>query len=222
MPEVKRTRLYLCTLYEITKYGDSRPVMIEGQECCREYVALTAGKARMEYWRDLRDAWPDVRIQDIRVKSLSKRVATPLTQGWRERLEKANAIIRVIGSHGRRFLSENSDRRESELTPNPFFAYFFVDSQNELWYVDRYTRRPILVRLQDWSGFSDGGTLRSIIVHLAHYINACSVLEMRHFGPFPYWLCGGDPWGYGLDEMEKVREGIKAIHPWASRDGAAA
>ena len=36
-------------------------------------------------------------------------------------------------------------------------------------------------------------------------------INIRHFGPFPEWSCGGDLWGYGKDEMQKVREEIAKI-----------
>jgi hypothetical protein len=132
-----------------------------------------------------------------------------MQDGWGERLKTVNAIIRVIGSHGRHFLSENSDRRT--LVPDPFFSYFGVDGRNELWYVDRYTRKPILVRHRDWPGFSDGGTLRSLIQHFAHYIEVGAGIVTGAFGPWPEWRCGGDPWGYGGDGMQKVRAEITAL-----------
>jgi hypothetical protein len=203
-------RLYEATLYERRTLGDAQPVRFEGREVSREFVAETASKARYRFWTELRDAWDEVRIQDIRVRSLSKETPRqPLEDGWEKRLEQVNAIIQVIGSHGRRFLSENSDRREP--VADPFFAYFTVDQRNEIWFVDRYSRKPILIRHRDWEGFSDGGTLRSLVEHFARYIYGGAKIETKLFGPWPTWICGGDPWGYGADEMERVRRGVAAL-----------
>lgn len=129
--------------------------------------------------------------------------------GWEDRLDVVNRIIKVIGSHGRHFLSENSDRRE--LVDKPFFAHFKIDKRSELWYVDRYSRKDILVKHQDWPGFTDGGTLRDLVNHFADYIWNGKSIQMRSFGPWPDRACGGDLWGYGLEEMEKVREGVAGI-----------
>lgn len=203
-------RLYEATLYERSdKYIDPQPVMCEGRPVAQEIAAENGGKARYRFWVDLCEAWGDsVRLQDIRVRSLSKSAPRHLESGWEQRMEKANAIIRVIGSHGRCFLSENSDRQP--LVKNPFFAHFKVDSRKEIWFVDRYSRKPTLVRHSDWPNFSDGGTLRSIVESLANYIRGGYEIPMRMFGPWPEWSCGGDLWGYG-DDMQKVRDGIKAV-----------
>lgn len=202
-------KLYLATLYERPNGCSSPyPVVIEGKEVAREIAAESAGKARYRFWIELRDAWEEVRLQDIRVRSLQKGAPRWLDEGWPERLSTANAIIRVIGSRGRHFLSENSDRRTP--VPNPFFAHFEVDKRLEIWFVDRYSRKANLVRLSDWPHFSDGGTLRSLVEHLSAFIRGGARINMRAFGPWPEWVCGGDLWGYGAD-MEKVRAEIAAI-----------
>jgi hypothetical protein len=203
-------RIYEATLYERPIAGFKPvPVRIDGEPVSREISAASGGKARYRFYRDMREAWGDsVRIQDIGIRSISKDPPCVMQDGWGERLKTVNAVIRVIGSHGRHFLSENSDSRA--LVATPFFAYFGVDARNELWYVDRYTRKPILVRHQDWPGFSDGGTLRDLIRHLGAYISQAHPINMRYFGPWPQWSCGGDLWGYGND-MQKVRDDIAAI-----------
>lgn len=207
-------RLYEATLYKRRIPGIANipdlPVLCEGSPVSREIVAETAGKARYSFWRDLREAWGDaVRIQDIRVLSLSKHSTKRyLSAGWELRMEQVNASIRVIGSLGRRFLSENSDRRNP--VENPWFAHFTVDQRNEIWFMDRYTRKGILIRLREWPGFSDGGTLRDLVTHMAAYIEGREPFPMRHFGPAPKWCSNGDPWAYG-DDMQKVRDGVASI-----------
>jgi hypothetical protein len=200
--------LYKATLYERPTFGDRCPVIFEGKEVSSEIVAETASKARYKFYTELHDGSPDVQLQDIRVRSLAKDPARSINAGWESRLELVNAVIRVIGSHGRRFLSENSDRREPK--EDPFFAHFQLDKRNELWYVDRYTRKPILIRLRDWPGFSDGGTLRSLVTHLGGFITGGAEIDNRLFGPWPQWICRGDLWGYG-DDMSKVRDGIAEL-----------
>jgi len=195
-------------LYEKPKYGDARPVVIDGAAVSTEMVALNAGNARYRYWRDITEYWQDVKIQDIRVRSLAKRKAAPMVDGWQARLETANFIVKVIASCGRHFFSENSDRRE--LVANPFIAYFAVDKVGELWFVDRYTRKPVLVRHHEWRGFSDGGTLRCIVQHLAEHIREDKPVKIGYFSPSPKWVCDGDHWGYGED-MPKVRDAVAQI-----------
>lgn len=200
-------RLYECTLYEKPKYGDPRPVVIDGSVVSREIVAATASKARWSYFSDIRDYF-DLKIGDIRVLSLAKRKAAPMKDGWERRLDLCNAIVCVMAKYGRRFFSENSDRREP--VSDPFIAHFKVAGAGELWFVDRYTRKPVLVRHQDWSGFSDGGTLRCIVQHLAEHICKDSPIRIGYFSPSPEWICKGDCWGYGED-MPKVRDEVAEL-----------
>lgn len=200
-------RLYLCTLYERPTYGEPRPVVFDGVKVCREIVADNGGKARYRWWRSLRESWEEIRLQDIRVLSLRNR-KVHISNGWQNRLETANAIVRVIAAHGRHFLSENSDRRE--LVENPFVSHFVVDKNHEVWFVDRYTRKHILVRHQDWDGmgWSDGGTLRSIVQHLAAHISEGAAINPGYFGISPDWM--PNHWGYG-DDMRKVSDEINEL-----------
>jgi hypothetical protein len=197
--------LYLCTLYTNEPGYNPEPVTIEGRAVEREIVAATAGKARYEWYLDLCEAWGSARFQDIRVKSLRTRKAH-ICIGWERRLETANAIVRVIAAHGRHFLSENSDRRVP--VENPFVSHFLVDSKHELWFVDRYTRRHILIRHDSWPGWSDGGTLRGIVSHLGEFVSEGSNINQGYFGISPSWM--PDHWGYG-DDMAKVRDEVAAI-----------
>ena len=199
--------LYECVVYEKSRYGEPHPVMLDGKPVSAELVSACAGKARYKYWRLVKEYW-DVEIADIRVRSLNKRKQPALPDGWQDRLETANAIIRVMAKYGRHFLSENSDRRE--LVADPFIAHFRLDAQNELWFVDRYSRKPVLVRHSDWPGFSDGGTLRSIVQHLAAFITETQPIRIGWFSPSPDWMCHGDVWGYGPD-MVRVRDEVAAI-----------
>lgn len=59
--------------------------------------------------------------------------------------------------------------------------------------------------------FSEGGTLLSLCMALRDYILHDKPIPMGHFGKWPEHLCGGDLWGYGFDEMEKVRSEVTAL-----------
>ena len=109
-------------------------------------------------------------------------------------MDRANKIIRVIGSHGRRFLSSNSDCREPK--EDPTFSRFEVDSKGELWYVQWYGAKRILVRHREWPGFCDGGTLRGVIEHLRNHILLGNPVRI-HFAEY---------WGYEQDMALVARE----------------
>lgn len=202
-------RVYECTLYERPKWGDPRPVEIGGEVIRREYVAKTSGKARYSALLEWREWSEDVSFADIRVRSLSGKSRPPMVEGWQRRVETANAAIRIMASFGRRFFSEDSDRRVR--VENPFIAHFSVGENGELWFVDRYSRKPILVRHQEWPGFSEGGTLRGIVQHLADHIEVANPINPGYFMRRGKIYCGdGDVWGYGSD-MEIVEREIKAL-----------
>lgn len=196
-------RLYEVTIMERSEFGERRPVIgSDGKEWTREMVAESAGKARYREWIKCRDY--GIEFGDIRVRSLAKRTPIQHAEGWHGRMGRCNQIVHIVAKYGRHFLSENSDKREP--VDDPFVSSFFTDKRNELWWIDRYTRKFILVRLNDqWPGFSDGGTLRGLVRAMAHYIETGDVIVLNwRFGPFYDWDCGGDPWGYG-DDMPKVR-----------------
>lgn len=196
-----------CSRCEFT--GELLPIVTSGESWAREVVAENAGKARMQVWRSIRECYDDFPLGNVKVRSLAKRKAPPMMDGWESRLNTSNAIIRVMAAHGRHFFSENSDRRE--LVANPFIAHFTVDKQGELWFIDRYTRKAILVRQDgNWRGFSGGGTLRSIVCVLASYITRDIPVSLSYFSPSPEWVCGGDLWGYGND-MLIVRDEVAKL-----------
>lgn len=206
--------IYECTVYERPQFGDSKPVETDGAVWSREIVAESAGRARYSYWRDVHEFHDQVRLTDIRVRSLNRqRRSPPMVDGWASRMKIANAIIMVIAAHGRHFLSENSDRREP--VADPFIAHFRVDKVGELWYIDRHTRKSILVRHEKWPGFSDGGTLRGIIGHLAIHIADDEPVNPGYFGVSPGWT--NDHWGYG-HAMARVADGVMAVLAGASHE----
>lgn len=194
-------RIYEVTWMERPQFGERRPVVIDGVEIKSEVVATTASKARYRQWSEARSYYgEDIEFGDFRVLSLARRPPVQHAEGWRERMDHCNAVAKGIASYGRRFF-----HHEGRV------SHFVADKRNELWWADKYTQKHILVRLNDrWPGFSDGGTLRALVQAMAFYIEDGSYFA-RHFGPFPEWCCGGDPWGYGLDEMVKLRADVARV-----------
>jgi hypothetical protein len=121
------------------------------------------------------------------------------------RLAHANAVLRAMASHGRRFFySQKADR----------FAEIVIDPQGRLRIVDECTGKSVLiVKGGRWRGFGNGGTCRSIVEDLANYVRTGKKTR-NHFGPWPEWVNGGDLWGYG-DDASKVRDDLRgnpAVH----------
>lgn len=124
-------------------------------------------------------------------------------EGKQERLEQANRAIEIIASHGRRFFSLCAEGRN--VQPNRI-SHFELRN-NRLWFIDKWTQKPIYVayRRGQWRGFSEGGTLRSLIEQMADWIiGKRRAFPMTHLGPWPKCLNDGDLWGYG-EEMNTVR-----------------
>jgi hypothetical protein len=130
-----------------------------------------------------------------------------------QRIEIANRILRVIAAHGRRFFSQDSD--QSVRMENPRVSQFEI-IKGRLWFRDKYTDKLIFVHFEPrwrsrWRGFSDGGTLRSLVEHLRDFIlKKVDRVNIKYFGPWAEYVCGGDLWGYG-DEMGTVRGQIAAL-----------
>ena len=117
-----------------------------------------------------------------------------------ERTKIANEMLNAIASCGRRFFAH--DGRVSR---------FELDERGRIWFVDKYTQKRIYTHYRyEWLGFSDGGTLRSLVLRLRDFIATGARLPMSTFGPWPEWVCGGDLWGYGED-MEAVREAARRL-----------
>jgi hypothetical protein len=114
------------------------------------------------------------------------------------RVDDANMVIRAIASHGRRFFYSD-DRHET-------YGQFMIDLTGSIRFIDNYTRKRVrIVKGGKWRGFHNGGTCRAIVEALAEYIRTGKPMSRGFFGPWPQWVNDGDMWGYGAEEMEKVR-----------------
>lgn len=114
-----------------------------------------------------------------------------------ERADKVNQLVRVIGQHGRKFFFDS--RKKS-------YAQMIVGENGRLWWRDENTGKSIYLHYKYWGrGFSNGGTLRSLVNDLKQWVMSGQPLPERVFGPWPKWYSNGDLWGYGSD-METVRQ----------------
>jgi hypothetical protein len=119
-----------------------------------------------------------------------------------ERIANANEVIRHVAAHGRRFF--HYDRHDRT-------AAFELTASGRVRFRDECT--DLLVdtgRVGRWNPqkFSGGGTMQRMVADLGNYITKGIKIDKRHFGPWADWKCDGDVWGYGFEEMQKVREGI--------------
>lgn len=110
------------------------------------------------------------------------------------RARKANAVIKIISDHGRRFFYSSIYERTSK---------FGLDRHGQTWYVDDHSGMklyPFNVE-KKWPGFTHGGTLKNLIAALANYV---ATGEKLSIGYFP--LERDDVlWAYGQDVMKEVR-----------------
>jgi hypothetical protein len=125
-----------------------------------------------------------------------------------ERASLANSFIDAIASCGRKFFFHNGR-----------ISRFEVDARGRVWFIDAYNERRIYTHYKyRWRGFSEGGTLRSLVEKLRDFIRTGEQPQL-HLGPWPKWICDGDLWGYGED-MAKVRDAATPLTAPAQRTGA--
>lgn len=115
-------------------------------------------------------------------------------QQRQQRLHDANCLICVIGSVGRRFFRHQ--HRMSRLE---------MDHRQRLWWHDCWqgTRVYLHSPRSRHLGFSQGGTMWSLVQLLKRFVQHGTQLHPRVFGPWPDWSIQ-DLWGYG-DDMVLIR-----------------
>lgn len=95
------------------------------------------------------------------------------------RLEEANALIKLIASHGRHFFWYRGQRvyneKDQSLTWRPADRTArFELRKGRLYYIDEYTEKAIYLQRtgieSNWDGFSHGGTLRGLVESMRDYI----------------------------------------------------
>lgn len=111
------------------------------------------------------------------------------------RVESANELLMTIAYCGRKFFHHGGNVSRFEL-----------DERGRVWFVDGHNGARIYTHYTkgSWRGFSEGGTLRALVIALRDYITQSKQIGQA-LGPFSDWYCEGDPWGYGED-MQIVRQ----------------
>ena len=119
-----------------------------------------------------------------------------------DRLNTANQVLQIIGSHGNKLFTHQD--RISKLE---------FDDLGRLWLVDAYSQKRIYIHYGGkWRGFTGGGTLRNLVAALREYVTRGTLVSPQHFGPWSERVGHkGDLWGYGED-MTIVRDKIKALN----------
>lgn len=118
-----------------------------------------------------------------------------------ERTLACNELLKVIGGCGRRFFFHKPEQGDGR------YARFEL-RRGAVYFVDDYSQKAIYTAWtrDDWRGFSHGGTLRDLVIVLAAFIRFGGRIAPSRFGPWPQWICGSDLWGYGNENMTKVRK----------------
>jgi hypothetical protein len=112
-----------------------------------------------------------------------------------ERVEHANALIKVISEHGRKFFDHKGTIATLEL-----------DKNGKVWVVDEYTKARVYTHSQgSWRGFNHGGTLRELVCAMRDYITKGKQLSIEWIAPTRWNPDNGDIWGYGKEAAAAVR-----------------
>ncbi len=114
-------------------------------------------------------------------------------QRKRSRATLVNGFLAVIAGCGRQFF------RYGERV-----STFEADDRGRIWFIDAYSQRRIYTHHRyEWKGFTNGGTIRTLVEELRDYIRT-GQRPVLNIGPWPEYVCDGDLWGYG-DAMQQVR-----------------
>jgi hypothetical protein len=123
------------------------------------------------------------------------------------RVKHVNQLIRIIGSHGRRFFWNEEKQR---------FARMEL-IRGRIYFIDDYSGKPIYTHRTGfgnyWRGFSHGGTLRSLVEDMRDYIangtqiQRCKIV-IKQLGRSDL---EDNIWGYPKDDAEAVRREAYAL-----------
>lgn len=117
-------------------------------------------------------------------------------EGISRRLDAVNELVKFIGNNGRRFFF---DPRKNT------YAHMSIFGDNRLYWVDEGSGKSIYLHYKYWGkGFTNGGTLKSLVDHFRRFVVTGQMLPEEILGPWPSWYGNGDLWGYG-ESMRDVR-----------------
>lgn len=141
---------------------------------------------------------PEIRGQPMKVKTTEKR---------QKRIDAVNQLVKVIGSHGRKFFNYQGR-----------FALIEIDARGRVWWSDQYSGKRIYTHYNGrWKGFTNGGTLKDLVIAFRDFVSNGKPVAAWHFGPWPQHLCDGDLWGYGED-MSAVRDAASRLGMISTQD----
>lgn len=124
-----------------------------------------------------------------------------------QRAQTCNDFLKVVAGCGRRFFAHKGS-----------VSRFEIGRAGHVYFRDAYTGKAVYTAYKGrWRGFSEGGTLHSLVEQMADFIRTGTATRSSLLGPWPTWYCGGDLWGYG-EAMPTVRAkglelGIFALPP---------
>ena len=114
-----------------------------------------------------------------------------------ERMMKANEFIKIIATHGRKFFNYKGS-----------ISWLLLDSQGRIVFFDSFSKRYVYIYGNgSWKGFTNGGTLRTLIIHLREYIQGKIKTGDELFKVLPIRL----DWGYPEADMTIVTEAARRI-----------
>lgn len=139
-----------------------------------------------------------------------------------ERVKHANALIKIIASHGRRFFYYGGSNVFDPVTkittfvPEDRFARIEL-RRGRVFIIDDYTQKSVYTHKtgfgNNWRGFSHGGTLRGLVEDMRDYI--------IHGTPIPRWKIviqqrgqaglEDNIWGYDVESANSVRSAAYAL-----------
>jgi hypothetical protein len=136
-------------------------------------------------------------VQDALRKRQPKR--TTASEKRHERLGHANALIKVISQHGRRFFWNEVAQRVARLE---------LDERGKVWWIDDYRATRVCTEKiggyeHRWQGFSHGGTLKQLVQMMRDYVKTGEKIPA---GYVPL-----DCWGYNDQAAEATREAVKGM-----------
>ncbi|MCM3227517.1 hypothetical protein [Terribacillus saccharophilus] len=117
------------------------------------------------------------------------------------RAESINELIKMIGSQGRNFFY---DKEKSRLS-----LFVFSGKKKRLWFFDKVGSKinPYQSKIANTSGFSEGGTLWSLMHDMREYILTGEPSNGKH----GYSGLLGEGWGYSKKEMDQIVSFAKKI-----------
>lgn len=128
-----------------------------------------------------------------------------------ERLDECNFLIEQISKHGRKFFNYQKQKgRTSKLE---------LGFQERVYFIDGYTGKRIYThrRYCRWNGFTEGGTLKSLVEAMRNYITFGDKIRFSSICAPDFYGDGGNVWGYENSEADKLRESVKHLEMFTNR-----